>query len=169
MRTDARVSHPGQGNSPQTDRIDLRRLVPLPIAMLAIRRRTIDCSCCCSPLRTPTAGCPSIRRKACVKQNFSWRCGSTAELVREVEDQSSEQFTLHHPSRGSRPHQPSMRPSITGHDASMRTPLLVRGARALIQCLGLVGPCQGHPRAALDAGDLRIGHVLAKHPVESHG
>src|SRR5215472_18763097 len=49
----------------------------------------------------------------------------------------------------------------------MRTPCLTRGARAPIQSIGLVGPCQGHPRAALDTGDLRISNVLLEHPVES--
>src|SRR5208337_841191 len=67
------------------------------------------------------------------------------------------------------PHQPSIRPSKTGHDASMRTSSLLLDARAPNQSFGMVFTCQGHPRAALDKGDLWISNVLPQHPVESHG
>ncbi len=42
-------------------------------------------------------------------------------------------------------------------------------ARAPNQFIGLACADQGHPRAALDTGDLRIRHIGAQHPVESHG
>jgi hypothetical protein len=48
-------------------------------------------------------------------------------------------------------------------------PPTMRDARAPNQFCGLACADQGHPRAALDANDLRIGHMGAQHPVESYG
>ena len=44
-----------------------------------------------------------------------------------------------------------------------------RDARAPNQSSGLARADQGHPRAALDANDLRIRLLRAQHPVESYG
>src|ERR1700721_4405280 len=50
----------------------------------------------------------------------------------------------------------------------MRTSSLLPDARAPNQYHGLACADQGHPRAALDTGDLWIANVLPQHPVESH-
>jgi hypothetical protein len=47
-------------------------------------------------------------------------------------------------------------------------PTSMLGARAPNQLYGRFLACQGHPRAALDANDLLIRRVGAKHTVESH-
>src|ERR1700756_114371 len=47
-------------------------------------------------------------------------------------------------------------------------PTSMLGARALNQSRGRFLAGQGHPRAALDANDLRIRRVGAKHPEESY-
>ncbi len=51
----------------------------------------------------------------------------------------------------------------------MRTSSLLLDARAPNQSFGLACADQGHPRAALVTGDLRIADVLPQHPIESHG
>ena len=45
----------------------------------------------------------------------------------------------------------------------------LREARAPNQHNGLTSVDQGHPRAALDTNDLRIGGLGAHHPKESYG
>jgi hypothetical protein len=61
-----------------------------------------------------------------------------------------------------------MRPSTTGHNASIQTSSLLLDARAFIQGNEMAFASRGHPRAALDKGDVRITNVLPQHPVESH-
>jgi len=100
-----------------------------------------------------------------VKAHQSGRCVSIACLSRGVEDQNPGRFTLHHHSAGIlAPHQPSIRLSTTGHNASMWTSSLLPDARVLIQGHDLAQADQGHPRAALDKGDLWIANVMPQHP-----
>jgi hypothetical protein len=76
-----------------------------------------------------------------------------------VEDQSYGRSALHHHSAGITPHQPSIRPSTTGHDASMRTSSLLLDARAPNQAFGLAFADHRHPRPTFDTGDLCITKV----------
>jgi hypothetical protein len=50
----------------------------------------------------------------------------------------------------------------------MRTPRLLRDARAPNQDFGLACADQGHPRAALDGNALWMRLVGAQHPLESY-
>jgi hypothetical protein len=110
-----------------------------------------------------------ISRKGLSRQKYPGAVREHRVFCQGVEDQSSGKLTLHHPRGGEvfLPHQPSIRPSVTGHDPSMRTSSLVPDARALHQLIGLFASGQGHPRAALDMGDLRMAGVLPHHPGRS--
>ncbi len=103
------------------------------------------------------------------RHSFAVRCGCIAIVAREVEGQSSGSIHAASPNGG------LLRPTNhryghnCGQDASMRTSSLLLDARAPNQFIGLACADPGHPRAALDMGDLWIANVLPQHPVESHG
>src|SRR5450631_4717422 len=137
-------------------------------------------------------GYPSIRGKALSRRKCPVKCRSTAWFAREVEDQDSGNLTLNHLRWKVVP--PTIDTARTStmillceHPAAgpvrkWKTPFCFprrafcavfctgpfRDARAPNQSIGLACADQGHPRAALDANDLRIRGVGAQHPVESY-
>src|SRR5260370_39819168 len=122
-------------------------------------------------------GCPSIRAKVLSSTNYPWRCVSIAMFAREVEDEDSgKHLYLNHPFVESfcfcccfcfcRSTNHRFGPTAT-MILLFEHPTQV-GCESAQSTLRAVLAAQGHPRAALDANDLRIRLVGAKHPEESY-
>src|SRR5438876_3819610 len=110
---------------------------------------------------------PLDKSEGVVKTEISWAVREHRFFAREVEGPRLWNLTVNHSAaeRRSTNHRFDLN---VGHDSAMRTSRHYGMRERPININGLACADQGHPRAALDANDLRIRLVRTQHPVQSY-